>query len=167
MSEKVKKEVNKKPKKKNVELEKLINENKDLNEKVLRLNAELQNMNKRFSEEKANILKYDGEALIKDLLPVVDNFERAISLDDNDLTDELSKFLAGFKMIYTSLLDTLKNLGVKEIEAKGKEFDHNLMDAILTDHEEGIDPGIVLEVMQKGYMYNDKVIRHAMVKVNE
>lgn len=167
MSEKVKKEANKKPKKKNVELEKLINENKDLNEKVLRLNAELQNMNKRFSEEKANILKYDGEALIKDLLPVVDNFERAISLDDNDLTDELSKFLAGFKMIYTSLLDTLKNLGVKEIEAKGKEFDHNLMDAILTDHEEGIDPGIVLEVMQKGYMYNDKVIRHAMVKVNE
>ncbi len=165
MSEKIKKEVKKK--KQNTELEKLTNENKELNEKILRLNAELQNMNRRFSEEKSSLLKYDGETVIKDLLPVIDNFERAISLDDNDLTDELSKFLAGFKMIYTSFLDTLKNIGIKEIEAKGKEFDHNLMDAILTDNDKNFPSGIVLEVMQKGYVYNDKVIRHAMVKVNE
>lgn len=151
----------------NKEIEKLTNEKKDLMDKVLRLTAEMQNMSRRFDTERTNIYKYEGEKLITQILPVIDNFERAISLDDNNLTDELSKFLAGFKMIYTSLLTVVNNYGVKEIDAKGREFDPNFMEAIMTDHEEGIEPGIVLEVMQKGYIYNDKVIRHAMVKVNE
>lgn len=151
----------------NEQIEKLNQEKMILNDKILRLTAEMQNMSRRFDIEKASIYKYDGERLINNILPIIDNFERAISLDDNNLTDELSKFLAGFKMIYTSLLTTINNYGVKEIDAKGKEFDPNFMDAIMTDHEEGIEPGIVLEVMQKGYMYNDKVIRHAMVKVSE
>ncbi len=147
---------------------KLIEEKNALSDKILRLNAEMQNMNRRFNEEKANIYKYDGEKLIKEILPIIDNFERAISLDDDDdLTDDLSKFLSGFKMIYTSLLSTLNVIGVKEIDAMGKQFDPNTMEAIMTSNIIEEEPGIVVEVMQKGYTYNDKVIRVAMVKVNE
>ena len=138
-----------------------------LSDKILRLNAEMQNMNRRFNEEKANIYKYDGEKLIKEILPIIDNFERAISLDDDNLTDELSKFLSGFKMIYTSLLSTLNAIGVKEIEAMGKQFDPKTMEAIMTTSIMEEEEGVVVEVMQKGYTYNDKVIRVAMVKVNE
>lgn len=161
------KKVIKKAKRDNKEIEKLSLEKKELTDKVLRLTAEMQNMNRRFEQEKANIYKYDGEKLVKDLLPIIDNFERAIKLDDDNLTDELSKFLSGFKMIYTAFISTLQNMGVKEVEALGKPFDPNSMEAIMTSHIVEEEPGIVLDVMQKGYMYNDRVIRVAMVKVNE
>ncbi|MBE6148693.1 MAG: nucleotide exchange factor GrpE [Firmicutes bacterium] len=164
--EKVKKVV-KKAKKANAEIEKLTAEKAELADKVLRLTAEMQNMSRRYEQEKANIYKYDGEKLIKELLPIVDNFERAIKLDDNNLTDELSKFLSGFKMIYTSMVGTLKAMGVTEIEALGKEFDPVTMEAIMTTNIMEEEQNVVVEVMQKGYMYNDKVIRVAMVKVNE
>lgn len=164
--EKVKKVV-KKANKANLEIEKLILEKAELSDKVLRLTAEMQNMSRRHEQEKMNIYKYDGEKLIKQLLPIVDNFERAIKLDDENLTDELSKFLTGFKMIYTSLVGTLKDLGVTEIEALGKEFDPSKMEAIMTANILEEEQNVVVEVMQKGYMYNDKVIRVAMVKVNE
>ena len=165
-NEKVKKVV-KKANKANLEIEKLILEKAELSDKVLRLTAEMQNMSRRFEQEKTNIFKYDGEKLIKELLPIVDNFERAIRLDDDNLSDELSKFLTGFKMIYTSLVSTLKAVGVSEIEALGKEFDPNKMEAIMTTNIMEEEQNVVVEVMQKGYMYNDKVIRVAMVKVNE
>lgn len=166
LQDKIKKVV-KKVKKENPEVVKLTLEKNELSEKVLRLTAEMQNMSRRFEQEKANIYKYEGERLVKQLLPIVDNFERAISLDDNNLTDELSKFLAGFKMIYTSMIATLKAMGVTEIEALGKEFDPTKMEAIMTTNILEEEQNVVVEVMQKGYMYNDKVIRVAMVKVNE
>lgn len=149
------------------ECKNLLEINKSLQEKILRLNAEMQNMNRRFNEEKASIYKYDGEKLIKELLPIIDNFERAIKLDDDNLTDELSKFLSGFKMIYASLVSTLNAIGVKEIECIGKPFDPNKMEAIMTTNIMEEEENVVVEVMQKGYTYNDKVIRVAMVKVNE
>ena len=149
------------------ECKNLLEVNKSLQEKILRLNAEMQNMNRRFNEEKASIYKYDGEKLIKELLPIIDNFERAIKLDDDNLTDELSKFLSGFKMIYASLVSTLNAIGVKEIECIGKPFDPNKMEAIMTTNIMEEEENVVVEVMQKGYTYNDKVIRVAMVKVNE
>ena len=127
--------------------------------------------NKKLIEEKNalsdKILRLNAEMLIKEILPIIDNFERAISLDDDNLTDELSKFLSGFKMIYTSLLSTLNAIGVKEIEAMGKQFDPKTMEAIMTTSIMEEEEGVVVEVMQKGYIYNDKVIRVAMVKVNE
>ena len=149
------------------ECKNLLEVNKSLQEKILRLNAEMQNMNRRFNEEKASIYKYDGEKLIKELLPIIDNFERAIKLDDDNLTDELSKFLSGFKMIYASLVSTLNAIGVKEIDCIGKPFDPNKMEAIMTTNIMEEEENVVVEVMQKGYTYNDKVIRVAMVKVNE
>ena len=149
------------------ENKKLIEEKNALSDKILRLNAEMQNMNRRFNEEKANIYKYDGEKLIKEILPIIDNFERAISLDDDNLTDELSKFLSGFKMIYTSVVDILNKFEVKEIEAEGIEFNPRVHQAVLMEHDESKPHNVVVEVLQKGYMYKDRVIRPAMVKVNE
>ena len=147
--------------------EKLALENAKLNEKVLRLMAEMQNIKRRNDEEISRLCKYDGEKLILKLLPIVDNFERAISLDDRDLSDEVSKFLSGFKMIYTNLVSILQELEVKEIECKGLEFDPNKMEAVLTESDKSLPSNVVLEVLQKGYTYKDKVIRVAMVKVNE
>ncbi len=100
----------------NLEIEKLKNDNVELNDKVLRTLAELQNYKKRKDEEVNRILKYSDEDLILELLPIIDNFERAIKLDDQNLNDELSKFLEGFKMIYSSIVNLLNNYEVKEIE---------------------------------------------------
>lgn len=149
------------------EKEQLILKNSELNDKVLRISAEMQNMKRRYEEQISKIRKYDGEDIIKNLLDTVDNLERAIFIDDKKLSDELSKFLSGFKMIYENLMKILNSKGVKEIECAGKKFDPNTMQAVLTDKVEGIDSNHVIEVLQKGYTYNEKVIRPAMVKVNE
>ena len=146
---------------------KLKEENANLNDKVLRISAEMQNMRRRYEAEISDIYKYEGEELIVKLLAIVDNFERAISLDDRDLTDELSKFLSGFKMIYTNLLSILDSMEVKVIDCQGLEFDPNKMEAVLTEKDDNLPANVVLEVLQKGYTYKDKVIRVAMVKVNE
>lgn len=169
VTETEKKEEPKKEKKSKVnkELEALKVENVALQDKVLRVSAEMQNMRRRYEEEITRIHKYEGDEVIKKILPVIDNFERAIKLDDNDLTDELSKFLSGFKMIYTNLLNILNEKEVKEIECKDQEFDPSKMEAVLTEHVEGIEKNQVLEVLQKGYMYKDKLLRPAMVKVSE
>lgn len=148
-------------------IEKLEKEKSELNDKVLRLSAEMQNMRRRYDEEINKICKYDGEELVIKLLTIVDNFERAIKLDDRDLSDELSKFLSGFKMIYTNLINILESMDVKVIEAQGLEFDPTKMEAVLTEKDENLPANVVIEVLQKGYTYKDKVIRVAMVKVNE
>ena len=161
------KEKHKKKDKANEQIELLQNQNALLNEKLLRITADFQNMKRRAEDELSKAYKYDGEEVIKELLNVVDNFERAIKLDDTNLTDELSKFLEGFKMIYTSLINILNNKNVHEIVCLNEEFDPNKMNAVLTEKVEGVAPGKVVEVLQKGYIYNDKVIRPAMVKVSE
>ena len=159
----------KKEKKEKVDKEKeaLKEKNAELNDKLLRISAEMQNMKRRYDEQISKIRLYDGEDVIKDLLQTVDNFERALMVDESKLSDELSKFLSGFKMIYTNLVKALEAKGVKEIECKGLEFDPNSMQAVLTDSVEDVPSNHVTEVLQKGYKYNDKVIRPAMVKVNE
>ena len=167
-----------KEKEKTAKLEQELEESKKQNENLqqqissfqealLRNQAELQNYKRRKEEESEKVLKYKNEDLIKELLTVVDNFERAISMDDNDLSDEVSKFLEGFKLIYTTTIGILNKFEVKEIQAEGIEFDPEYHHAVLTDHDENKPAGVVLEVLQKGYIYKDRVIRPAMVKVNE
>ncbi len=163
---KKKEKKNKKEKASDAEILKLKEENATLNDKVLRINAELQNIKRRNSEEISRLMKYDGETFIKKLLPVIDNFERAINMDDDNLEDEVSKFLSGFKMIYSNLKNILDEMEIKEIECIGKPFDSMNMEAVLTDHDETKEENIVLDCLQKGYTYKDKVIRPAMVKVN-
>ena len=88
-------------------------------------------------------------------------------MDDDDLSDEVSKFLEGFKIIYTHLVEVLKKFEVTEIDCLNKEFDHNTSQALMTEHVEGVAPGIVIAVLQKGYMLKDKLLRAALVKVSE
>ena len=154
-------------KKEDAEKKKLQEEVAMLKDKFLRTSAEMQNMKRRMEQERANLLKYDGEELIKKLLPVVDNFERAISMDDANLEDELSKFLNGFKMIYGNLNDTLQGYEVIAMDILGKPFDPNTMNAVLVEEADGVEPNIVIDVLQKGYTYKGKVIRYAMVKVSK
>ena len=150
-----------------IEIEGLKNELAVSQEKLLRNSAELVNFKRRKELEVSTLLKYANEDFIIELLPIIDNFERAIKLDDNDLSDEVSKFLSGFKMIFGNLNNILGKFEIKEIEALGIEFDPNYHQAVLMEHDETNPSGVVLEVLQKGYIYKDKVIRPAMVKVNE
>ena len=158
---------NKKECKKDKLIEELTKKNEELLNKVLYSQAEFANYKKRREVETSNMLKYSNQEIAKELLPIVDNFERAIKLDDANLNDELSKFLEGFKIIYTHLVEVLKKYEVNEIDCLDKEFDPNLEQALMTSKVEGVKPGIVVEVLQKGYMLKDKMIRPALVKVSE
>jgi len=145
-------------------LSKRINE---LNEALLRSQAELINYKKRKDEETSKILKYAEKEILEGFLPILDNFERAISMDDNNFGDETSKFLEGFRMVYNQTRALLEKFEVKEIDCLGKEFDPSNEQAVIVEKDESKESGVVLEVLQKGYMYKDRVLRIAMVKVNE
>ena len=144
----------------------LKNNIQNLEEKLKASHAELINYRKRKDEEVANKLKFANQDLIMDILPVLDNFERAIKLQKSDDAN-LSKFLDGFKILYTSLNETLKRYGVEEIDCLGKEFNPNLEEAMLVGQDEGQENNIVLEVLIKGYILKGRVIRPASVKVNK
>ena len=160
----IKKEEKKEVKhKKNSEVEKLRQENAALNDKILRVSAEMQNIKRHYSEDLEKLLKYNGEDVIKKILPVLDNFDRAIMMDTT--TDE--KYLEGFKLIYANLVNILKELGVTEIDCLNKQFDPNYREAVLAEEVIEEEPNVVLDVLQKGYMYKDKLLRPAMVKVNK
>lgn len=157
----------KKKTKKDKEIEMLKEQVKKLEEKYLRAQAELVNYRKRKDEEVARLLNYANEDLVKAILPMIDNFERAIKMDDENLDDEVSKFLEGFKLIYVELKNTLEKFEIIAIDGKNKPFDPVYHQAVMTDKVEGMEPGMVIEVLQKGYMLKDRVIRPAMVRVSE
>ena len=148
-------------------IEELETQNKKLEQDVLIAKADLINYRRRKDEEVTRLLKFCNEDLIKQILPVLDNFERAIKLDDNNLEDEVSKFLEGFKMIYCNMQNIMGNFEVKPIDGANVPFDPTYHNAIMMEKVEGVESGIVVEVLQKGYIYKDKVIRPAMVKVSE
>ena len=122
---------------------------------------------KRKDDEVEKVKKYCNQDIITDLLPVIDNFERAIKYDDNNLEDQFSKFLSGFKIMFSDLNNILVKYGVSEVNRVGEEFDPNLEQALLTDKVEGKKDDEVLEVLLKGYMLKDRVIRPATVKINK
>ena len=140
---------------------------KELETKALASQAEMINYRRRKDEEMGRMLKYANEDMVTELLQTIDNFERAIKMDDNNLEDEVSKFLQGFKMIYCNLVNTLEKFEVKAIDGNHKEFDPTYHQAVMTEKVDGMAPGMVIEVLQKGYLLKDKVIRPAMVKVSE
>lgn len=140
---------------------------KVLNDTVLRTHAEMQNYRKRKDEETARIIKYAEEDILKGFLPIMDNFERAIKMDDNNFGDETSKFLEGFRMVYNQTKALLDKFEVKELDLLGREFDPTYAQAVSTVKREDKKPGTVVEVYQKGYMYKDKLLRAAMVIVSE
>lgn len=163
VKEESRKKVKEKRKKIDKEKDELIKANLDLKEKVLRITAEMQNVRRRSEIDLANAYKYDGFDMVEKLLPIIDNFERALKIKQ----EGTEKFLEGFRMIYDNLISILTSKGVVEIECFHKEFDPNIMNAVVTGNDPELENNVVLEVLQKGYMYQDKILRPAMVKVNE
>ncbi len=148
-------------------IEHLTKEADEAKSKMMMAQAEMVNFRKRKEEETSNMLKYANQDLILEVIGVLDNFERALNLDDNNLNDELSKFLVGFKMIYASLKEILIKFGVEEIDALDKDFDPMIHQALLVDQDKEKPNNIILDVLLKGYKLKDRVIRPASVKVNK
>ncbi len=138
---------------------------KELEDKNLRISAEMINSLRRKDEDNARMMKYANESLIEDILNVIDNFDRALNIESSN--EELSNYQKGMRMIYDNLVSILNKYEVKEIEALDKEFDPSSHQAVMTEKVEGKESNIVIEVLRKGYIYKDKVIRPVMVKVSE
>lgn len=149
------------------EIQTLTDENKALVEKVKLSQAELINYRRRKDEETASILKYANQDILSELVPIVDNFERALSKDESQLSDDVKKYFVGFKLMYGNLQELLKKFGVEEINRVGQVFDPNQEQALLTDNNPEYEDEVVTEVLLKGYKLKDRVIRPASVKINQ
>jgi molecular chaperone GrpE len=133
--------------------------------RYLRLQADFDNFRRRTRLDLEASEKYRAQKLITDLLPALDNFERAMQVEaDNEQTKAL---LQGMDMVYRSLVDALKKEGVEPIEAVGKEFDPHQHQAVMQGENENFGSNIVTDEFQKGYLLKDRVIRPSMVKVNQ
>lgn len=127
--------------------------------------ADAENLKKRLQAEADNVRKYRIQGFAVEVLPIIDNLERALNVKSDD--ESLKNYVKGFEMIYQQLIATLEKEGVKEIEALNKPFDPNVHQALMQESVEGVESGIVVEVLQKGYMLKDRVLRATLVKVSE
>jgi len=149
------------PAKKLAETEQQLAQYKDL---LLRKAAEFENYKKRVDNESATIIRFANEDLIGEIIPVLDDFERFLkSAKEQKNHEVLSR---GVELVYQKLLKTLESQGVKAFETVGKEFDVHYHDALMQVHREGVPPHMILEEVEKGYLLNEKVIRHAKVVVS-
>ena len=159
------KKVVKKDGKPSEELEKLKTENAELKDTFLRKVAEFENYKRRTDNEQANLLKYSGEHIITSLLPVIDDFER--SLKHIKDAKDVNTVYDGLKIVFDKLMKTLNEQGISKIVAVGKQFDVEFHEAIMQKREEGVKPHTVLDEIETGYIYKDRVIRHSKVIVSE
>lgn len=127
--------------------------------------ADTENTKRRLQQDFESSNKYKLQSFAKEIMPVIDNLERALAVQSDN--EECMNYGKGFQMIYTQLNELLKNQGVSEIEALNKPFDPNFHQALLQEPVEGVESGIVVEVLQKGYMYKDRILRPTLVKVSE
>ena len=136
-----------------------------LKEKMLRLTAEYDNFRKRTQREKAADLKYKAQDLATDLVPVVDTFDRALQLKPDE--NSIDSFYEGMEMIYRQLMQALSQAGVEEIKTEGETFDPNFHQAVMQVEDDQYESQAIVETLQKGYRLKDRIIRPAMVKVNQ
>ena len=139
-------------------------ENVKLKNEYLKAYADTENTRRRLQQEAEQTRKYRIQSFALDILPVLDNLERALAIEP---TPETESYRKGVEMIYQQLIHALTKEGVSEIEAMGKEFDPNFHQALMMEAVEGVEPNHVTEVLQKGYMLKDRILRAAMVKVSE
>jgi molecular chaperone GrpE len=140
-------------------------EKDELYQKLLRVQAEYDNYRKRTQRERAADLQYKSQTLVTELLPVVDNFERALQVESTD--GEAKPFIEGIEMVYRQLIAALKKESVEVIATVGEAFDPNIHQAVMQVENDQYESNIVVEEMQRGYKLKDRVIRPAMVKVNQ
>lgn len=131
-------------------------------EKYMRLMAEFQNFKKRTAKEKTDIHAYANEKLVTDILPIFDNFERALA---TNAADDPEGYAKGMNLIFDQLKDALTKVGLKEIETLGTDFDPNKHNAVMHSESDEYEEGKVCTVLQKGYELNGKVVRPSMVAV--
>ncbi len=155
------------------ELEKLKNENLDLKnkcssleDKIIRMSADNVNYRKRKDEEVSKLLEYSNYDIVKDLMPIIDNLDLALSKTKTD-SEEVNKFLEGFKLIEKNFYDVMHKYGVEIINQSNVEFDPSFHNAVMIEEISDIYDNFVTEVMQNGYKLKNRVIRPAMVKVNQ
>ncbi|MFP7297575.1 nucleotide exchange factor GrpE [Neobacillus niacini] len=147
------------------EIQTLTNKLEEADNRYLRLQADFDNFRRRTRLDIEAGEKYRAQKLAIELLPALDNFERALNIEaDNEQSKSL---LQGMEMVYRGLIEALKKEGVEAIEAVGKEFDPNFHQAVMTGEDENYDSNFVIEEFQKGYMLKDRVLRPSMVKVNQ
>lgn len=136
-------------------------ENEKLKNEYLKAYADAENYKKRVSKELENGMKYRIQSFANDILPAIDNLERALAT----CADEQLK--SGVMMIYQQIMSALAKEGVTEILAVDQKFDPNLHQALAVEHVDGVEPDMVLEVLQKGYQLKDRILRASLVKVSE
>ncbi|WP_249871050.1 nucleotide exchange factor GrpE [Oceanobacillus saliphilus] len=146
------------------EIQALKDEKDEIYNRLLRLQAEFDNFKKRSQKEKEAARKYKSEDLINELLPAIDNFERALQVE---VTEANASLFDGITMVYRQVQDALKSQGVEIIETEGEIFDPTVHHAVMQVEDDEIEPNTVVEELQKGYMLKDRVVRPAMVKVNK
>lgn len=127
--------------------------------------ADTENLRKRLQSEAETTRKYHIQSFALEVLPVLDSMERALAVQSDD--ENIKNYVKGFEMIHDQLVAVLEKEGVKEIDALNQPFDHNVHQALMQEPVEGVESGIVVEVLQKGYMLKDRVLRAALVKVSE
>lgn len=149
--------------KKDKALEKLEEKLAELEDKRVRQLAEFENFRKRSEKEKSQMFEIGAKSVVEKILPVIDNFERGLQGIPEEEKD--APFVQGVELVYKQMITALDELGVKPIEAVGKEFDPNLHNAVMAVDDDTLESGTVAEEMQKGYMYKESVVRHSMVKV--
>lgn len=147
------------------QVKKLKEETKKDREAYLLAKADLANVRKRVEDNAIIERKYASMNLVSDLIIPCDMLKKACSMETDDV--QMKNFLIGFQMISSQIEEILKKDGLEEIQAKGLEFDANVHQAISKEHVEGVEPGQVIEVLQSGYKYKDRIIKPAMVKVSE
>ena len=144
------------------ETEKASEKNYDL---YLRSQAESENIKKRFQKEKEGLIKFANDSLIKQLLPVVDSLEKALQhSEENASADAIRE---GIELTIKELMITLKNAGVEQVQSVGQPFDPNFHEAIFEKEDDGVEPGTVMEELQKGYLLNQRLLRPSMVAVSK
>ncbi|GIN85428.1 protein GrpE [Heyndrickxia sporothermodurans] len=133
--------------------------------RYLRLRADFDNFRRRAQIDREASEKYRAQSLATNLLPAIDNFERAMQITPDN--EQAKQLMQGVEMVYRNIIDALKKEGIEEIEAVGKEFDPHYHQAIMQGEDENYGSNIVIEEFQKGYVLKDRVIRPSMVKVNQ
>nr|WP_290911802.1 nucleotide exchange factor GrpE [Anoxybacillus sp.] len=160
-----KEEQNEELEKAKAQIAELQNKLQEMEQRYLRLYADFDNFRRRTKLEFEAAEKYRAQSLVTDLLPALDNFERALKVEVED--EKAKSILQGVEMVYRSLVDALKKEGVEAIESVGKPFDPHVHQAVMQVEDSNYEPNTVVEEFQKGYKLKDRVIRPAMVKVNQ